>query len=353
MKNRVINGRFLSQPLAGVQRYATEMSAALGREYPEQLEILAPPNTVAPVANIKIIGTSSGQLWEQFELPKHVHNRILLNLGNTAPAFIRRQIVVLHDAGVYSTPEAYSRKFRLWYKTLQFVLARRGAKIVTVSNFARGEIARALNISIESIAVAGEGADHMERVIADQDALSQFALEKNGYVLVVGTLAAHKNLSALNQLADRLVGRGMVLAITGAFGAAAFQTGSQTALPKNARYLGRVSDSALKALFQGAGCFVFPSRYEGFGLPAVEAMACGCAVVAADIPALRECCGDAALYCDPNSPGAIADVVLGLLDNQTKLDEYRIAAKLHVANLTWAKAAQTLSRIVLAQWPAG
>jgi glycosyltransferase involved in cell wall biosynthesis len=166
------------------------------------------------------------------------------------------------------------------------------------------------------------------------------------YVLVVGTLAAHKNLAALDVLADRLAARGMVLAVTGAFGAAAFQANGGQKLPAAARYLGRVSDAGLKALYANAACFVFPSRYEGFGLPAVEAMECGCAVVASDIVALRETCGGAAQFCDSASPAAIAETVLGLLGDPARLIALRQAGSAHVASMTWAKAAAALCAVI-------
>jgi glycosyltransferase involved in cell wall biosynthesis len=338
-----INGRFLAQRLAGVQRYATEMSRALLDRRPDAV-ILAPPDAQITLGNVRTAGKRKGQAWEQFELPRAARGGVLVNLGNTAPILARRQLVVIHDAGVFSTPEAYSSPFRLWYKTLHFALSRRGARLVTVSQFSRSQLQTHLHIDPARIEIAGEGADHMARIVADVSVLTTNGLITGKFVLAVGTLAAHKNLPALYVLAERLAAEGMVLAITGAFGAAAF--GSDASLPAAAKYLGRVTDEALKALYANAACYVFPSRYEGFGLPAVEAMACGCAVVAADIPALREICGAAALYCDPASPVAIADTVMGLLADPARLAALREAAAAHVANLTWANAAAQLDVII-------
>ena len=118
-----------------------------------------------------------------------------------------------------------------------------------------------------------EGADHVGRIVAEDEILSVNALQPGGFVLAVGTLAAHKNLVALGALARALAQRDVPLIIAGGLGGLAFKGGGASALPQPARYIGRVSDGQLKALYEAAACFVFPSRYEGFGLPVVEAMA--------------------------------------------------------------------------------
>jgi len=341
-----INGRFAAQKLSGVQRFAMEMTAAMVSAYGDRVHILMPPDATLELAGGYVVGRRTGQIWEQLELPRYVGKGMLINLGNTGPILARRQAVVIHDAGVFSTPEVYSMKFRLWYKTLQYLLVKRDAQILTVSEFSRRELVEHLPVSVTDVAVIPEGADHMLRLTADADVLREFDLQPGRFVLAVGTLAAHKNLSSLGQLADRLAERGMVLAIAGSVGAAAFRSSSAAQLPASALYLGRVSDEALKALYGSAACYVLPSYYEGFGLPAVEAMTCGCAVVAADIPALREACGDAAVYFDPSSPQDIAETVLALISVPDRLSGLRARALEHCRTLTWSKAAQALCNII-------
>ncbi len=341
-----INGRFASQKLSGVQRFAIEMTAALMRAYGDRVHVLLPPDATFEIPGACVVGQRTGQVWEQLELPRYVGNGILINLGNTGPLLARRQVVVIHDAGVFSTPEVYSRKFRLWYKALQYLLVRRAASIVTVSEFSRRELVAHLPVSATEVAVIPEGADHMLRITADAEVLREYGLQRGQFVFAVGTLAAHKNLSSLGQLADRLVEKGMVLAISGSIGATAFRNSGLANLPGSALYLGRMSDEALKALYGNASCYILPSHYEGFGLPAVEAMSCGCAVVAADIPALRETCGDAAVYCDPLSPKDIADTVLDLIGTPNRLSGLRARALERGNELTWDRSAQALSNII-------
>jgi len=341
-----INGRFAAQNLSGVQRFATETTRAMQGVFGDRVQVLLPPDAKLAIAGAKIVGRRTGQAWEQWELPSFAKDGILINLGNTGPILARRQVVVVHDAGVFSTPEAYSWRFRLWYKTLQYLLVKRGARIVTVSAFSRQEIARNLPISDAGIPVIPEGADHMAAFAADFNILRLHDLQPGKFVFAVGNLAAHKNLVTLRDLADRLAARGMVLAISGAFGAAAYRGGTFNQLPSCARYIGRVSDAALKALYCNAACYVLPSSYEGFGLPAVEAMHCGCAVAAADIPALRETCGSAAVFFNPAAPADIAEKVMALIDDPDHLAALRVRALAHVRGMTWANTASALGDII-------
>jgi glycosyltransferase involved in cell wall biosynthesis len=336
--NLFINGRFTTQPLSGVQRFAVETTKALLVRDPRY--VLCTPrggSSVWPEA--REVGTRHGQGWEQLDLPRVATNGLLVNLGNTGPIMARRQLVVIHDTGVFSTPEAYSRRFRAWYKFLQFVLVRRGALIVTVSEFSRQEILRHLPARTQQVRVMPEGADHIEGVAADPEILSWHGLETGRFVLSVGTPAVHKNLSALWLLAQWLQERGTPLVMAGGMGGTAFQAAG---LPQPACYLGRVNDAQLKALYENAACFVFPSRYEGFGLPPVEAMACGCPVIVANIPVLREVCGEAVQFCDPGSAEDIAAKILTVLDSPMMQQELRAAGKLRASSFTWARSATML-----------
>jgi glycosyltransferase involved in cell wall biosynthesis len=244
---------------------------------------------------------------------------------------------------VFDTPSSYSWKFRLWYKGLQHTLARAGARIVTVSEFSRQRIAASLGIDPSRIAVIYEGADHILRTPADPETLARHDLTPGRFALVVGSRVAHKNLAMLSEVAAALRRRGMVIAVAGGgnkdvFQAAMDATGTQR--------LGRTTDGELRALYENAACLLFPSRYEGFGLPPVEAMACGCPVIASRGGAVEEVCGDSALYFDADLPQTITAAVGRLLEEPGLAEDLRGRGRRRAGELSWIASARKLGDIV-------
>ncbi|WP_231490089.1 glycosyltransferase family 4 protein [Gluconobacter roseus] len=350
-----LNGRFSVQSLSGVQRFATEITRALSEIWPVDLprpELLTPqvPSSASPPVDmgfpVRPCGRFQGQLWEQIDLPRAAGLGLLVNLGNTGPLILparnSRQIVVIHDAGVFSTPQSYSQQFRVYYKTLHRLLASGRTRIVTVSNFARNDIARHLRIDPARISVITEGAEHATRLPADRTILERSGLEAGKYVLAVGNMAPHKDFAALDHLAATLPQRGLKLVISGGMNKRVFDTDMPDL--QHATYVGRVTDEELHALYRDAGCFVFPSIYEGFGLPPVEAMEAGCPVVARDIPVLREVCGQAALY--GFTPADLTSRVLEIFDNPDVARTLRHAGREQVNRYRWSIAAGKLLDIM-------
>ena len=343
-----INGRFLTQKVTGVQRFAIEMTTAL--QSMVEYAVLAPAAArdergIAP----RRIGHLRGHAWEQVELPAHVGAGVLLNLGNTGPVLRRRQVVVIHDALPFVMPDVYSWKFGAWYRLLQRALVQRGATIATVSNFARAQLANHLGLDRDAITVLSEGAEHLLRSPAAPGLHQRLGLTRP-YVLAVGSLARHKNLSALSATASMLAERGMDLVLIGDVDQKVYGA-QEIVLPTPSRAVGRMDDAELRALYEDAACFVFPSLYESFGLPAVEAMACSCPVVATRVGALPETCADAALLADPLDPSDIAAAVAQVLDDPACAARLRAAGLSRAAGFTWNAAAARLAALAASLGP--
>ena len=358
MTRFAINGRFLIQPLTGVQRVARELCRAFARTpAASSFSLLIPPGAEPDAERIGLpyetVGTSaesplSGALWESWVLPRAAGRRYLLNLGNRAPILPHQGAMVIHDAHVFDLPGTYNPLFRLAYRLFYGQAVRNGLDLVTVSQFSRERLAMALGVDSGHWTVIPNGVDHIRESDADTSILHQSGLTTKNYVLTVGARAPHKNLAALAPLAEGLATRGQLLVMVGDTSPAVY---SGVELPHGLKLLGRVGDAGLRALYENARCFVFASRYEGFGLPPLEAMALGCPTAASALPPLRELCGDACLFLDPDNPHEIAERVLTLSDDEAHRRRLSQAGPLATRSLTWDAAAQRwlefLSRINL------
>lgn len=270
---------------------------------------------------IEEYGSFSGQLWEQLDLPRAIGKEdLLLSLCNTGPVFCNRHIVVIHDAATIRVPASYSRAFRLWYRVLMPLLGMFARRVLTVSEFSRKDIASAFGIPAKKIGVVAEGGEHILRVQGDDSVIQRFGLPAGRYALAVGSMAMHKNFRFLLDAFSKIRSPSFELAVVGGannkiFGAADLDEAGCV------KRLGYVSDGELRALYENAMCFVFPSVYEGFGIPPLEAMVCGCPVLASNAASIPEVCGEAALYFNPRKTWELSDLL-----GKISCDEYARAS---------------------------
>ena len=305
-----VNLRTLGFHTTGVQRYLLSLLPHL----PPVLHSVKPSRALLGI---------KGHLWEQLYLPTQLGRRLLWSPGNTGPLAVSRQVVTVHDAAALDHPEWFERKFALWYSALLPRLVRRVRAIITVSDFSRDRIVQNTGIKPERINVIPNGVDrrfHRLDAIAVKKVITELGLT-DPYILFVGSLEPRKNLKMLLETWREGNFDGASLAVAGAT-AHMFRTFQLDPLPKGVRLLGRVGDDQLPALYSGAAGFVYGSVYEGFGLPPLEALACGCPVAVSDIPAHREVCGEAACYFDPLSPADLS----GKLDELLRLNQGQRAA---------------------------
>ncbi|MFT5742259.1 MAG: glycosyltransferase involved in cell wall biosynthesis [Paracoccaceae bacterium] len=355
MTDLAINGRFLTRPARGVNRVASELILALVRlrdagdpDAPKRLRVLVPDGVLMdqisdPIAPYIIpAGTGGGNRWEQTTLPRAAGNAVLFNPCNVGPLVRRHQVTLIHDAQVYTTPESYGWGFRLWYRFALPVLARRSAGLATVSQTSHGELEQLGVFPTGKAQVLPNGADHILRTRADPSVLARHGLARHGYAMTIGSLAPHKNIATAIHATKAA---GLPLVVAGGAPAAMFQNAN---LPKSAHvsYLGRVSDGELRALYENATALIFPSLHEGFGLPPLEAMHCGCPVVASDIPTLRDVCSDAALASQPMDVAGFAQHLRDLMDRPALRAQQVRRGHERAALYTWERSARALMELV-------
>ncbi|MEO8804603.1 MAG: glycosyltransferase family 1 protein [Burkholderiaceae bacterium] len=356
----LINGRFLSQRVTGVQRYARETIHALDELLAEtagagaRWTVLVPRGTLAPAFRhlvVEPLGRLQGHLWEQFELPWRAGNRLLFSFGFTGPALKRHQIITVHDAAVVRMPQAFQRGFRHWYRWLIGTIGSRAPCTMTVSQFSASEATECFGVPAHRLRVTTEGWQHLDALVADDSVLERHGLRGQPFVLAVSSPTPNKNFAAIARAIELLGADAPRCVVVGAADGAVFRAASGAAGDALLR-VGYVSDAQLKALYQQASCFVFPSYYEGFGIPPLEAMACGCPVIASTAAAVREVCGNAALYFDPARPDLLAERLRELSADAGLRAEMRAAGLARVRGYSWREAA-TLNLAAIQEVMAG
>jgi len=351
MKTLYVNGKFLSQPMTGVQRYAAGVVEAWDHDLDcgridrsaYSIRVIVPKTyrEISRYKHIEIVpSVFGGRFWEQVELPLRSAGGVLFSPYAAAPVFKSRHIVTIHDAGVSATPEQYSLLFRAYYTTVYWLLGRFCTTLFTVSRFSKQELHEHFSIPLDKMTVISPGCDHLLKTRPSPDILKRFDLEPQNYILGVSSKSPIKNFDGLAR-AWKLLGRpGLKLAIAGKANRIFVQEAAQQ--DSEVAWLGYVSDGELRALYEGACAFVYPSFYEGFGIPPLEAMACKCPVVVARSSSLPESCGGAALYCDPLSPADIAQKIAFLLDDPELTERMRTLGSLWSAGFTAQRTASLL-----------
>ena len=288
------------------------------------------------------VGRLRGQQWEQLELPAYTGGHLLLNLCNTAPVGVR-SIVVIHDASVFAIPQAYSPAFRSWYRILIPLLGRRALRIITDSHFSREELSRRAGIPHDKLDVLPLGADHVLHSAADKGVFHRLPVGPGRYILAVGSRSPHKNLGALVAAVAALGVKQLPLVLAGGTNARVFAASSRSESSIDAGY---VTDGELRALYENALCFVFPSLYEGFGLPPLEAMLCGCPALVSNAGPMPEVCGSGARYCNPRDPDDIARGIREIVAEPGRREQQVRAGAARAREFTWQRSAHELISIL-------
>lgn len=341
MAKVIINGRFLIHRVTGVERYAREILAELDKIIePGKFEMAIPPEVeeIPGYKNIKVvrIGRLHNRLWEHVSFPMYVRKQgaISLNLCNVAP-LPDPGIVCIHDVKVKATPQYFSKKFRLWYNILLTNATKRAKAIITVSEFSKREIIKYYHVKPEKIHVIPNAWQHYERISYDENTLSKYGLEKEQYFFSMCSLEPNKNFKWIAEAAKQ--NPDMIFAVAGSINEKVFADGLGFDCPVNMKLLGYVSDEEAKTLMRDCRAFLFPTFYEGFGIPPLEAISAGAKqVVVSDTEVMHEIFGDSVNFIDPFA-------------SDTELKNVRIVGdKLPLEKYSWIKSAEILLKLLKA-----
>ena len=361
MLNLAVNGRFLKQALTGVQRVARELTREIDSMIAEgeaQVRLRLLCEADADVSSLQLratqveyLGGTTGHLWEQLVLPPAIKGDLLLCIGNTAPVLSLlgggRVAVMIHDISYRLYPRAYTTRYRLGHAVMLPFLLRRADPIITVSAAERAMLAAVDPAAASRIMVAQNGGwrdDDAAKTIIDDERSGDF-------LLYVGAFSQRKNYAGLIAAAVQLArSDGLPIVLVGACDPILMPSPSQ--IPQDVtdmiRFAGPLDDAVLASLYRNAACLIFPSFYEGSGLPPIEAMSFGCPVVASDIASLRERGGDAAEYCDPYDTQSIVDAVRRVVRDPERARTLAAAGYHQAARYSWREQARSVLRALTA-----
>ena len=314
----LINGNFLCRSLTGIERFAFEICACLDNLLSEknsgslEISLLVPANAnVFPdYKNISLIPATtlkSFPKWDLFYFPKVCKKlgATPLNFSNTAPLGKNCGYAFLHDIYAKDFPEdftSFKDKLILFYSCLHYRnIARNAKKIFTVSQFSKNQIEKAYHVKSDKIFVIPNGWDHFKKIEEDDKIFEKFPkLSDSPFFFTLGSLQKRKNLKwimnyAKNHPEENFAISGKVIG--------GMKTQELDALKNlnNVTLLGYVSDGEVKSLMKKCLAFVFPSYYEGFGIPPLEALSVGAKIIVSKSASLPEIYGNSAIYINPDN----------------------------------------------------
>lgn len=337
-----VNGRFLSEPFSGVQRVAQGFLRTLAGS---ECHLACPSGTrppwwSGPVTELPLLpGRPGRMLWEQLQLPLRTRGPVL-SLANTGP-LLRPDAVYIHDVAFRVHPEWFRASFRRTYGWVTARVAAASRRVLVNSRFTADELVRILGVDTARITVIRPGVDERFRRPPDEE-IEQLRGKRHlpdRFFLMVGSIDPRKGIDMAERAA---LSTSVPLVVAGA----APSNFADVPLPAHVIWLGPVSELELPALYASATALVYPSRYEGFGLPPIEAMACGTPVIASDIPPLRETVGDAALLVPADEADAWVEAARRVTASSALRRELTESGLSRARAFSWEGAGRLLAEVL-------
>ncbi len=371
MSHYVLDARTATPHFPGIGRYVTSLAQALVPQLRpgERLTLLGQPDhplplPASPAVQVYPLAVSPFSLAQQWAVPG-----LLRRLGADlyhSPYYLMpyrpgvRTVLTVYDVIPLRHPEHSSARARLLFRLTTALALRSAAQVIAISEAAQQDFVADFRVSadrIRAIPLAADPAFRPQSPEVIQEVRRRYDLPDR-FVLYLGSNKPHKNLVRLVQawldVGRRLQVAGCRLVIAGAWNPRYPEARMLAEQANNLRpstfnlqtilWLGRVPEADLPALYAAAAAFVFPSLYEGFGLPVLEAMACGAPVICSAVSSLPETAGDAALLVDPTDVNALAAALTRVLIEPSLAADLRARGFAQAARFTWERtAAETLS----------
>lgn len=343
MRKIVISGLVYGQKPTGIYRYANEILLELDKMIPPNgVDLIVPAysQTIPAFNNIHVIkyGNVKGLLWEQTSLAMWLikNNAESINFTNSMP-LLRPGNIVIHDVSYKVNPSFYKTahgKLAMWWHRFNYWWASvTRSSVITVTEYSKKCIAQSYRISEKRITVIGNAWQHIERV-KEEDGLNKYNLSDGKYFFSLGSLSERKNTKWIYALAQKYPEYTFV--ISGNQAKNSVDMGNE--VPPNVIRTGYISDGEMKNLMIHCRAFIFPSKYEGFGIPPLEAMSLGAPVISSNASCLPEIYEDQVTYIDPDIYEANLDNIIRYDDTQRILDKY-----------SWRKSAGQLLEFILSE----
>lgn len=338
----IINGFLFSQRQTGVMRYAKEILKKLDLLVENKdIELVVPNYTkeIPDFINIKTtkLGNTKGNLWEQTCFSRYVRKSkgISINFNNTCP-YIGKSIIFIHDIAYKLHPEfatSFHGKLSNLYHKIIFKKAAKGdLPIVTVSYFSKYQLIDFYHINPNRIYVIGSAWQQMNDIDEDSTILERLSLKEKQFYFSLGSLSKMKNTKWILEVAKKNPNNTFVIS-----GAKSNATKNDFEKLDNVIYTGYIKDSEIKSLMKKCKAFLYPSIYEGFGLPPLEAMSQGAKVICTSCASLAEVYGNTVVHIDPYK----TDINLDDLSNEEVCN-----SKFALDKYSWEKSATQLYKLL-------
>ena len=298
-------------------------------------------------------------IWYQYKLRYYIHKYDIKAFYSPIPEGVIyspiKQFITIHDIIPIIYPQGQTR-LKYYYKYVLPYLIKKNSVIITVSQNSKRDISRAYNLNGVNIFIAPSGFDIKKFYPCDRlkidEVISKYSLNKE-YILYTGAIRIHKNVKNLIKAfyKSKLFTKNIELVIVGKRGNDKFSKHitnlvKELNIENNIKFIDFVSDNELACLYSGALAFVFPSLYEGFGAPPLEAMACGTPVVVSNVSSLPEVCGDAALYVDPQNVNDIAQKLVKITTDYQLRDKLIKKGFEQIKNFSWDNTVKILENLL-------